>query len=748
MKKEIFLILMLCAFSYGVPDLQVSAKLDHNQAMRVNVLQITISNNGTEATSRETTAVFNWYCCANRTYEVPVINAGEYKTITDVLIFPDAGRYTLRIVVDPENRVGELNEGNNVWEENETIILPDINARPARPLDFGSEPVVQVSCEDTDLMKIGRVVRDGGYERDGTGRLERDRFGDGDVWLPAQRGNGCGSTSLAYILRYLGLGEYTQSDVDDHIRMSWGDGSFSDPFSIASYAEGQGAHARVYVDGSIEKLEWFIDHNIPVMIAISTKGSTDVMDGHWVVAVSHCLRERRDAPGTYERVIGIYNPWGYQQEITYERFEQYWRRQDLGAIPLWNRVYVAVYRGDAPAGMPESNVDGWTGLKMNAGSAISQFLVGIQDIGDGFIEMFTGDFWSGLGQFLTGIGEAIVGLVVSLVLLIVTIIVQVLTWIWEGLVAFGCWIASWFGYDCDGTPHYYKHTLFSSHPCAEGGVFLNGFMVQKPVGYVYNEEKEGTAPLFQYAKMSNSGEILGYVVSKSGTLTESDGHPLELLGLLGYLYSTPTPNSTPMEEVLAGRDIEIVGTLGYIENYKTEETRLLWMFADANNKTYLSRDQCAGTKSFPFALSGGDKSFFWVYTRQYIVGYIYQNEQERSIPLFRFYDRGHQTFYPTTNLTEGFEKGYQYSGLIGYLNLPQPPRSLPTTAYMQSAVCKDGEVFIYRYRNRNTGDYTIETSERMGPDFEDGTKLGCINTCPTNCTMPLWIFTTQEIRKE
>jgi hypothetical protein len=412
-------------------------------------------------------------------------------------------------------------------------------------------------------------------------------------------------------------------------------------------------------------------------------------------------------------------------------------------------VYVAVYTGDAPPGMPKSNVDGWTDLKMSAGSAISQLLAGIQDIGDGFIEMFTGDFWSGLGQFLAGIGEAIVGLVVSIVLVIVIIIVQVLSWIWDGLVAFGCWIAGLFGYDCDGTPHYYKHTLFSSHPCAEGGVFLNGFMVQKPIGYVYNEETNATVPLFQYAKIGENGEILGYVLSKSGTLTESNGHPLEPLGLLGYLSSTSTPNNTPMDAVLAGKDIEIAGgTLGYIENYKSNGTRLLWMFMDVNNKTYLSRDQCAGTKSFPFALSGGDKPFFWVYTRQYIVGYIYQNEQERSIPLFRFYDKEHQTFYPTTNITEGFEKGYQYSGLIGYLDLPQFRPPSPKAAYAPAPACKEGEVFIYRYRNRNTGDYTIEISERMGHDFEDGTKLGCISTCPTNCTVPLWVFTTQEIRKE
>ncbi|MBN2127236.1 MAG: C39 family peptidase [Candidatus Diapherotrites archaeon] len=741
MKKIILFLALILLFNsvFALAELRIEAGIDNPKAHKINILELKVFNDG-DTPSGETEVYYSWDCSI-KSFPVPILEPGDYKTFVDFVVFPEAGEYDFVFEVDSELLVSESNESNNRIETQFFAKLIQISAETESDLSLSNEPVVQVSCTESDLMGIGRELDSvtGDYFRNSDGILLRDPW-DENIWLTPQEGCGCGSTSLAYVLRYMTGTEFDQWDVDEQIRMAWGDGSFSDPFSIAHYAEGNGVHARVYVDGTVEKLEWFLNRNIPVMVSLSTSGSTSVLNGHWVVPVTHCLREKSEAPGTYENVLGIYNPWGYQQEITYERFNDYWGRQDLGEIPLWNRTYIAFYQGTPPAGMPEGNVEGWTSLKMSTAESISQFMVGIQDIGDGFIEMFTEDFFGGLGKLILGIGKAIWNLVVAIVQFVIALIVELFKWLWDVLKAIGCWFYELFGGSCDKTPYYYEHTMFSSHECGESGVFLNGFLLRESAGYVFKElQSSDSQPLFLYKMVSKKGEGINYVASVN-PLTEFMGNKVVKVNNLGY--SSIVPKEIDLGIVFSDANILVDGSIGYGFSKGDENKALLWTFTDIDFNGFASLDQCAGTRSFPFALSGGSDTIYWIYNRNKIYGYINKNEPLHGIPLFRFYDQKHQTFYPTTDLNEGINKEFSYSSLVGYLYSEVLP--LTMTHVPSEGVCAEGKTRLYRYQNLKTHDYFLSTEMLSSTDLNFEGKLGCIDLCPSKCTVPLWEYKAQE----
>ncbi|MER2598600.1 MAG: C39 family peptidase [Caldilineales bacterium] len=79
-----------------------------------------------------------------------------------------------------------------------------------------------------------------------------------------QKWNNCGPTTLAMNLSYFGS-TVTQKQVADALKPFWDDKNVS-PAQMAAFAQGQGFHALMRVNGSSERLQRLINAGIPVLI--------------------------------------------------------------------------------------------------------------------------------------------------------------------------------------------------------------------------------------------------------------------------------------------------------------------------------------------------------------------------------------------------------------------------------------------------------------------------------------------------
>lgn len=237
------------------------------------------------------------------------------------------------------------------------------------------------------------------------------------IYLRGQRGPACGTTSLAYVLRYLDRtcdGEpCTQQLVDREIRMYWeeggeAEGMFTDPTSIVRYVrQHHGLNAEIYVDGDVDEIRWFVELGIPVMLQISWGQSTNILDGvHWTVPVAFC--ETGAFPiGTAETSITFYEPNGWQLRTTPDLLTRFWGKATLGDLQLWNRMYIAISDEDLPPGDTDE-----VEAALATAQAMSNFMSGLEKTWNGF-NIFggggLGDFVEGLAQMSGAIPTAIVG---------------------------------------------------------------------------------------------------------------------------------------------------------------------------------------------------------------------------------------------------------------------------------------------------------------------------------------------------
>ncbi|MCC7370682.1 MAG: hypothetical protein IT306_19840 [Chloroflexi bacterium] len=202
------------------------------------------------------------------------------------------------------------------------------------------------SGPDTPLMLLGREPGvDGLYGRPTPDEpLPRDP-GNPALWLPGQgRANACGTTTLAYVLRYL-LGERApdRPRLDRAIRRA---DIFSAPALLVECALRLSLPATAYNGIDLDFVLGLVDRDIPVMVLVDTTplDLTDTANLHWVCVVAH-----------HEDRIGIYNPHGFQQELDRASFEQCWSEARLFGLPAWSRFAIAVARPgtqlpDAPSG--------------------------------------------------------------------------------------------------------------------------------------------------------------------------------------------------------------------------------------------------------------------------------------------------------------------------------------------------------------------------------------------------------------
>jgi hypothetical protein len=192
---------------------------------------------------------------------------------------------------------------------------------------------------ETPLMLLGREPGpDGTYGRGAPDApLPRDP-NDPALWLAGQgRANACGTTTLAYVLRYL-LGPSAPDRVSLDRAMRRAD-IFSAPTRLVDCARRLGLQAVAYNGIDLDAVLRLSDQGIPVMVLIDTTplDLTDTANLHWVCVVAH------DGD-----TIGIYNPHGFQQALDRASFEACWHDARLFGLPAWSRFAIAV----APQGTP------------------------------------------------------------------------------------------------------------------------------------------------------------------------------------------------------------------------------------------------------------------------------------------------------------------------------------------------------------------------------------------------------------
>jgi len=157
---------------------------------------------------------------------------------------------------------------------------------------------------------------------------------DTRLWLAGQgRANACGTTTLAYVLRYLlGPSAPDRARLDATIRRA---DIFSAPELLVRCAQRLGLPATAYNGIDLDFVLRLTDEDIPVMVLIDTTplDLTDTANLHWVSVVGH-----------HEDRIGIYNPHGFQQELDRASFEACWNEARLFGLPAWRRFAIAVAR--------------------------------------------------------------------------------------------------------------------------------------------------------------------------------------------------------------------------------------------------------------------------------------------------------------------------------------------------------------------------------------------------------------------
>jgi hypothetical protein len=207
---------------------------------------------------------------------------------------------------------------------------------------------------ETPLLLLGREPGpDGLYGRPAPDApLPRDP-NDPALWLPGQgRANACGTTTLAYVLRYLlGAAAPDRASLDRAMRRA---DIFSAPTMLVDRARLVGLHAAAYNGIDLDAVLKLTDQGIPVMVLIDTTplDLTDTANLHWVCVVGHTTAANAPDTGAGatpdatpdSQQIAVYNPHGFQQALDRASFESCWREARLFGFPAWSRYAIAVTR--------------------------------------------------------------------------------------------------------------------------------------------------------------------------------------------------------------------------------------------------------------------------------------------------------------------------------------------------------------------------------------------------------------------
>lgn len=209
------------------------------------------------------------------------------------------------------------------------------------------------------------------------------------------RTNGCGTTSLAMIMSYLGI-PTTQANVDHEVRRS---DIFSPPAQLVDYAREHGLEAEMYNNGTWNELKSYVDRGIPTQCVISADNSGDFATLHYVAVVGYGTD-----PTTGKDYVLLHDPndpfnpvTGTAQTVVRMELDEFmskWSKPPAG----FENFFIAY--GPNGTDLPWSRTDGLEGTLATAS--------GVADIVNGWDRIVDPDSFGG---FLRGTIQAPTGVV-------------------------------------------------------------------------------------------------------------------------------------------------------------------------------------------------------------------------------------------------------------------------------------------------------------------------------------------------
>jgi hypothetical protein len=215
---------------------------------------------------------------------------------------------------------------------------------------------------------------------------------DGQATMPLLnqgRSNGCGTTSLAMILTFLGV-ERTQTEIDAEMRRQ---DIFAAPNDLAQYARGVGLNAKMYNHGTAQELVHFVDQGVPTQILTTADGSGDPAKMHYVVITGY--ERQQDGSVSFE----VQNPWGVHQTWSAEELDARWGNTPFG----FDHFYMAVAASEAD--LPSGRTKGVEGT-LNAADGIGSVVAGYDRV---VHARNAGEFLRGVGDAGSGVPQALIG---------------------------------------------------------------------------------------------------------------------------------------------------------------------------------------------------------------------------------------------------------------------------------------------------------------------------------------------------
>lgn len=209
-----------------------------------------------------------------------------------------------------------------------------------------------------------------------------------------QRGNECGTTSLAMVLQYaLGNNTVTANDIQriDRAIRNWN--IFTSPNDMIEYARARGVNAEGYNNGSLAEIKSFLDRGIPV-VAMIDPDSPGNFNAHWVVIKGYSnVNPNTGEKGNFLIVNDPASPTG-NTYVKEDDFLKQWKNVKMAGVETgYNNYFIAV----APRGtvLPPGRDDG-----IAAANALSQ---GVANVVNGLSDVTRGDIIGGIGRFAGGV---------------------------------------------------------------------------------------------------------------------------------------------------------------------------------------------------------------------------------------------------------------------------------------------------------------------------------------------------------
>lgn len=220
----------------------------------------------------------------------------------------------------------------------------------------------------------------------------------GNMPYYVQKGNSCGTTTLAEIMTYLGV-PMTQADIDKAIRRT---NVFTSPNDMIEFARDHGLEAEGYNHGSWEEVKSMIDAGFPVQALVNGDDSVSVNNGSTNFSVDGlhyiAITGYGTDPATGEEYVIYHDPnRNTEQRMSVADFEKMW-----GDVGFGFDNYFLAY-GPEGADLPAGRSDGVEGVLGT--------LDGVTNITNGFDRIFSPDSFGswvhGVPQFFGGIVQTI-----------------------------------------------------------------------------------------------------------------------------------------------------------------------------------------------------------------------------------------------------------------------------------------------------------------------------------------------------